>query len=168
MKVSVIVVNWNRRDLLRACLKSLAGQTGAEVRNHRRRQWLDGWFRRDGGARIRRRLIRNRENRGFCVANNQGIEASTADFVALLNNDAEADPRWLQSLLEAFEGRPDFGMAASKILVWENPDDDRQSRPSDLSRRPESRPRQRRAGLRPVRSPRRSPLARRLRRHVSP
>ena len=31
MKVSVIVVNWNRRDLLRACLKSLAGQTGAEA-----------------------------------------------------------------------------------------------------------------------------------------
>src|SRR6266852_1229532 len=68
------------------------------------------------------RLIRNRENRGFCAANNQGIQASRAEFIALLNNDAEAEPGWLEALRAAFEGRPDCGMAASKILVWENPD----------------------------------------------
>jgi len=122
LKVSVIVVNWNRRDLLRACLKSLAGQIGAEaeiivVDNGSADGSVEMVQREFSGIR----LIRNRENRGFCVANNQGIEASKADFVALLNNDAEADPKWMQSLLDAFEGRPDYGMAASKILVWENP-----------------------------------------------
>jgi GT2 family glycosyltransferase len=122
LKVSVIVVNWNRRDLLRACLKSLAGQIGAEaeiivVDNGSADGSVEMVQREFSGIR----LIRNRENRGFCVANNQGIEASNADFVALLNNDAEADPTWMQSLLDAFEGRPDYGMAASKILVWENP-----------------------------------------------
>src|SRR5437868_6018878 len=67
------------------------------------------------------RRILNRENRGFCAANNQGIKASSADFIALLNNDAEAEPGWLAALSAAFEGRSDFGMAASKILVWEDP-----------------------------------------------
>ena len=120
MKVSVIVVNWNRRELLRACLQSLANQTYRDfdvivVENGSN----------DGSAQMiacdfpSARLIANRENRGFCAANNQGIAASEGEFIALLNNDAEAEPGWLAALLAAFDGRPDFGMAASKILVWE-------------------------------------------------
>ena len=66
-------------------------------------------------------LIRNPENRGFCAANNQGFAASDTEFVALLNNDAEAEPDWLGNLLGAFDGRPEIGMAASKILVHEDP-----------------------------------------------
>jgi GT2 family glycosyltransferase len=72
-------------------------------------------------TRFRLELIRNRENRGFCAANNQGFRASDSEFVALLNNDAEAEPDWLRKLATAFEGRPDVGMAASKILVHEDP-----------------------------------------------
>jgi len=41
--------------------------------------------------------------------------------VALLNNDAEAQPGWLKALVEAAE-QPAVGMAASKILVWETPE----------------------------------------------
>jgi len=66
-------------------------------------------------------LLRNPENRGFCAANNQGFAASDAEFVALLNNDAEAEPGWLAALASAFEGRPEVGMAASKVLVHEDP-----------------------------------------------
>jgi GT2 family glycosyltransferase len=66
-------------------------------------------------------LIRNAENRGFCAANNQGFRASDSEFVALLNNDAEAEPDWLGKLASAFDGKPDVGMAASKILVHEDP-----------------------------------------------
>jgi GT2 family glycosyltransferase len=67
------------------------------------------------------RIIRNRENRGFCAANNQGINFSSGEFIALLNNDAEADPGWLRALRRVFHNRPDTGMAASKILVYEDP-----------------------------------------------
>jgi GT2 family glycosyltransferase len=66
-------------------------------------------------------LIRNAVNRGFCAANNQGIAAASGEFVALLNNDAEAEPAFLQGLLRVFDGRPDVGMAAAKIVVWEDP-----------------------------------------------
>ena len=66
-------------------------------------------------------LIENTENRGFCAANNQGFAASRTPLVALLNNDAEADPGWLAALEAAIETDPDIGMAASKILVWEDP-----------------------------------------------
>ena len=124
--VSVIVVNWNRRDLLRACLQSLAGQThsGFEV------IVVDNGS-IDGSPELVRemaacypvplRLIMNSMNSGFCVANNQGFAASDSELVALLNNDAEADPEWLAALEAVIRASDDVGMAASKILVWEDP-----------------------------------------------
>jgi GT2 family glycosyltransferase len=38
-----------------------------------------------------------------------------------LNNDAEAEPGWLAALRTAFDRGPEVGMAASKIVVWEEP-----------------------------------------------
>ena len=67
------------------------------------------------------KLIRNGDNRGFCAANNQGFAASNSELVALLNNDAEAEPDWLRALAGVFEDGPEIGMAASKILVYEDP-----------------------------------------------
>ena len=125
--VSVIVVNWNRRDLLRSCLASLAAQQGAPFEvivvdngsdDDSARMVADEFSSRDGS---RYRLITNQENRGFCAANNQGIQAARGRFIALLNNDAEAEPMWLREMLRAFEGRDDIGMAASKVLMYEEP-----------------------------------------------
>jgi len=119
--ISVVVVNWNRKELLRACLASLARQTGVEsetivVDNGS----TDGSAELAGGE-FGARVIRNAENRGFCAANNQGIAVASGEFVALLNNDAEAEPGWLAALGRACASRPEVGMAASKILVWEDP-----------------------------------------------
>ncbi len=126
--MTVVVVNWDRRDLLRACLESLSRQT------------LARWFEvivvdngsRDGSAEMaesefgscaafRLRLIRNDRNRGFCAANNQGFAAAGGGVIALLNNDAEAEPGWLDALGKAFEGDERIGMAASKIVSFEDP-----------------------------------------------
>ena len=67
------------------------------------------------------RVIRNETNLGFCTANNQGIREAQGEFIALLNNDAEAEPAWLAGLLAVFETGGHVGMAASKILVYEDP-----------------------------------------------
>ncbi len=121
-------MNWNRRDLLRRALSSLAAQTGAPafevilVDNGSADGSADmaaHEFASSGAFGLR--VIRNSENRGFCAANNQGIAAAHGQFIALLNNDAEAAPGWLAALLRVFENRPDVGMAASKILVYEDP-----------------------------------------------
>ena len=124
--VSVIVVNWNRRELLRSCLQSLASQThpsfevividnGSDDQSSELVKTLEPAY------PVRLRLISNSTNRGFCAANNQGFDASQAQLVALLNNDAEADPGWLEALESVIRSNEDVGMAASKILVWEDP-----------------------------------------------
>jgi GT2 family glycosyltransferase len=119
--ISVIIVTWNRRSFLHACLASLTRQTGPEFETI----VVDNGS-QDGSAEMAEsefsaRVIRNSSNRGFCAANNQGIAAARGEFIALLNNDAEAEPGWLAALYRACSRSPKFGMAASKILVWEDP-----------------------------------------------
>ena len=118
--ISVVVVNWNRRDLLRGCLESLDRQSGVPFETI----LVDNGS-TDGSPKLAEefgaRLICNETNRGFCAANNQGIAAARGEFVALLNNDAEAEPGWLAALYRACSRDPRVGMAASKILVWEDP-----------------------------------------------
>ncbi len=117
----MVIVNWNRRELLRACLTSLAGQRGVSfetiVVDNGSSDGSAEAAEREFGARV----IRNPGNRGFCAANNQGIAAAAGEFIALLNNDAEAEPDWLAELHRACSRSPDVGMAASKVLVWEDP-----------------------------------------------
>jgi GT2 family glycosyltransferase len=125
--ISVVIVNWNRRDLLRACLNSLAAQTFTNFEII----VVDNGSTDGSAAMVREyprqiHLIGNRENRGFCAANNQGFSVSQSEYVALLNNDAEAEPGWLLAMLDAIQIKPDVGetdvgMVASKILVWEDP-----------------------------------------------
>ena len=124
--VSVVVINWNRCALLRACLESLAGQTHGDFEvivvdngsGDGSRALVDQMAR---DYPVPLRLIANPENRGFCAANNQGFAASESEFVALLNNDAEAAPEWLSSLEQVIRTSGEVGMVASKILVWEDP-----------------------------------------------
>jgi len=102
-------------------LRSLAGQTGVDFETI----VVDNGS-TDGSAELAEtefgaRMIRNAENRGYCAANNQGMAAARGEFIALLNNDAEAAPGWLAALVRACSKRDDIGMAASKILMWEDP-----------------------------------------------
>ena len=114
-------MNWNRRELLRCALASLARQGGVPfeivVVDNGSADGSAEMAEREFGARV----IRNAQNLGFCAANNQGIAVARGEFVALLNNDAEAEPGWLEALWRACSSAADVGMAACKVLVYENP-----------------------------------------------
>ncbi len=121
--VSVIIPHWNRRDLLRSCLRSLAAQTLPEVETI----VVDNGS-TDGSAEMILAefpfvvLLRNAENRGFCAAINQGILQARGQFIALLNNDAEAEPGWLAALVRGAGSASHVGMCASKILRYDDRD----------------------------------------------
>ena len=101
--ICVVVVNWDRRELLRACLDSLAAQTHPSfevcvVDNGSTDGSADFVESLISSFPVPLRLLRNQSNIGFCAGNNQGIKATQNELIVLLNNDAEAEPGWLEAL----------------------------------------------------------------------
>lgn len=63
------------------------------------------------------RVIANQQNVGFGAAVNQAFRASKAPFLATLNDDAAADPRWLETLMEVADRDPGVGMVAAQVRL---------------------------------------------------
>lgn len=119
MTVAAVVPHWNRRDLLVSLLGSLGAQTlpFSEIIIADNGSTDDS---ADFAERSGARVLRLGRNLGFAPAVNRGIEAATADWVAILNNDVTLAPDWLARLMEA-AGRSGAWFATGKILNKANP-----------------------------------------------
>jgi hypothetical protein len=119
--VSIAIVNWNTRELLRACLASLPFDSPAlaldviVVDNGS----TDGSPEMVAAEFPAVRLIRNTENAGFVRATNQGLLAGTGDFLFMLNSDTEVRPGCLERLVEVAASDPAIGAVGPRLL---NPD----------------------------------------------
>jgi GT2 family glycosyltransferase len=117
--VSVIVVNLNGRGLLGDCLDSLAAQDYPADRVEI--IMVDNHSADDSVTYVREaypgvRIIEAPYNLGFAGGNNLGARAATGEYLALINNDAQADSHWLRAMVEALEHDPVNTCVASKIL----------------------------------------------------
>lgn len=89
--LDIVIVNWNTGDQLRACLASIAAAARDGFTLHRVVVVDNGS--RDGSVEgledfsVPLTLLRNRENRGFAAACNQGAWSSDADYLLFLNPD---------------------------------------------------------------------------------
>lgn len=121
-KVSVVVVNFNGRHLLAACLNSLRAQTYPDfevilVDNGSSDGSLDYVQR----AFPQVRIIANATNVGFAAGCNQAVAADQSEFIVMLNNDTMVEPTWLEELVRAVQADDRLGMAASKMLFADRP-----------------------------------------------
>ena len=117
--VSVVIPNWNGAHHLATCLDSLRRQTYSPlevivVDNGSTDESLDLLARKYPETR----LLALGENRGFAGACNAGMKAAKGEFIVLLNNDTEADIRWLTEVVAAFRRHPDAGLVASKMRLY--------------------------------------------------
>jgi GT2 family glycosyltransferase len=122
-RISVVIPNWNGREHLEACLGALLRQTFTS----REVILVDNGSTDDSVTYTRQEfpevaVIELHKNRGFTGACNAGYAASRGEFVCLLNNDTEADERWLEALVDAFERHPEAGAVATKMLLFDRRD----------------------------------------------
>lgn len=122
--VDIIVVTWNgREDTLRAleCVQpqiASARAAGTDVQivvvdNGSIDDTASDVLRRYPGARV----LRLHRNLGFTGGVRAGVDASTADYVILLNNDAIPEPGWLESMVDSMSSASDDVAAVSGKIV---------------------------------------------------
>jgi len=111
--VTVVVPTLAADETLAQCLDSLEQQTFTDFEI----VVVDNSGRNLVQPRDRVRVIANDRNVGFGAAINQAFRASNAPFLAVLNDDATAHPRWLEALLAAVEERPEVGLCASQVRM---------------------------------------------------
>lgn len=120
--VRVIIVSWNAKADLRACLASIAGST-AEM--SRVEVVVVDNNSSDGSPEMVRteypnvQLRETGANLGFSGGNNVALADNHCDYVFLLNSDAMLPKGGLDTLLEWADATPDAGLIGPKVI---NPD----------------------------------------------
>jgi len=123
--LSIIIVSYNTRKLLKNCLDSVF----KDLKDGSRRLVaevivVDNHSRDDSIMMIKRffpqtKLILNEKNLGFAKANNQGIKKASGEFILLLNSDTVVHPGVLLKMVNFLKSRPGAGAIGPKLL---NPD----------------------------------------------
>ncbi|MCI0468846.1 MAG: glycosyltransferase family 2 protein [Nitrospirae bacterium] len=117
--ISYIIPNWNHRDLLFECIKSICG-TARDNMSHEIIV-VDNGSTDDSAEYIKRRFpeviwVQNNINLGYAKAINQGVEISKGDFLFLLNNDIELTADAAGLLIDFLDKTPDAGAVAPLLF----------------------------------------------------
>ncbi len=124
MKLSILIVNWNTRELVLRCIDSI--QKNAPnfdfeiivVDNNS----ADGSFealQKTYGTSPRIKIFKSTANLGFAKGNNLAYKNSSGDYILMLNPDTEVRPQALQTLANYLKAHADVGIVGPKIV---NPD----------------------------------------------
>jgi len=116
--VSIIIVNWNTKDILRDCLNSIHRETqGIQFETI-----LIDNASTDGSVEMIKKdfpqviLIENQDNRGFAAANNQGMKIAQGRYVLLLNPDSVIEEGAIQKSISFADGYPSAGVVGIKTF----------------------------------------------------
>ncbi|MGC8785323.1 MAG: glycosyltransferase family 2 protein [Armatimonadota bacterium] len=117
--LSIIIVNWNTREHLRACLRSIFAYPPDE----RFEVWVvDNASSDDSVQMVREQfpqvnLIANEQNMGYGRANNLALRQAQGEFALILNSDIEVTPHALQALIDFMRQHPDAHAAGGQLLL---------------------------------------------------
>ena len=121
LDLSIVIVNWNTRDLLAHCLASIYDTaSGLDFETI----VVDNGSSDDSMTMVREQfprthIIANSDNVGFARANNQAIALCQGRYVLLLNSDTQVLPGSLDGIVRFMDDHPAAGAAGVRLL---NPD----------------------------------------------
>lgn len=126
MKLSIIIVLYNSRDVIETTLDAVFASTASfpfeviivdnaspddsvEIIKHK-------YLTRPEIA-AKTKLILNAQNDGFGIGNNIGMKEAIGDYILLLNSDTKVDPDNFQTMVDFMESRSDVGAATCKLIM---------------------------------------------------
>ena len=119
--VSVCIVNWNGRDLLRNLLESLRAVEAAEPQPRLETIVVDNASTDGSVDRVPDdfpgvTLVRNERNLGFARANNQAAERATGRYLLFLNNDTIVRPGAIGKLVRFLDEHPNYSAVGPRLI----------------------------------------------------
>jgi len=118
-KVSIICPTWNKLEFLKPMMESIERNT----------KWPfelivvdnasdDGTqeYVLNSGLKMDGQYIRNEDNKGFAIPNNQGAKVAKGNFICLLNNDTIVTKGWLTAMMKVFSEEKAVGMVGARLI----------------------------------------------------
>jgi len=122
--VSMIVLNYNGKQMLERCLSSIINQTFSDFEiifvDNASTDGSVAFVKQKYPNDSRIRTIVNDRNYGPVRGLNIGASLSKGEYVAFLNNDIELDSNWLATLVSVLESDTSIGAASSKQLLMQD------------------------------------------------
>jgi hypothetical protein len=123
-KVSIIVTNYNGREVIHDCLESLSKIN--YPKNRYEIIFVDNNSTDDSVSYVKRKfpsvnLFALKKNIWFTGANNFGVKKARGDYIVFLNNDTAVDKNWLMELVKVAQSDKKIGVCGSKIVHFTNP-----------------------------------------------
>ena len=120
-KVAVVIIHWNRRNLLEQFLPFLVKSTYSNLEI----VVADNNSDDDSIAFVKANypnitIVKNDDNYGYAGGYNHALKHVTADYFVLLNNDIEVTPNWIEPVIEAMEKDKTIAAAQPKMLDYNN------------------------------------------------
>jgi len=119
-ELSIIVVNWNVRDLLESCLHSIQQHTDLDPSRYEVRIIDNNSS--DGSTEMVRKkfpdfhLTENQTNKGFGRANNQAFSDCQGKYILLLNPDTEVQENAIGEMLRLMKTTPEAGILGARLI----------------------------------------------------
>jgi len=121
LKVAVVILNWNGKQLLKQFLPAMIKHTGNDAEiyvadNASSDDSVD--FINENYPQVK--IIQNKENGGFAKGYNDALQHIKADIYALVNSDIEVTENWIPPIIEEFKASDNTAVIQPKILDYKN------------------------------------------------
>jgi len=116
LRIAIVILNWNGKELLESFLPSVTQYSGdSEI-------YVADNASTDSSVAFLKanypsiKIIRNSSNGGFAKGYNDALKHVDAELFCLLNSDVEVTKNWLEPIRKAFQELPDVSIIQPKIL----------------------------------------------------
>ncbi len=121
VELSIVILNYNTRDLLNDCLGSLFESYKSEILSNRYEVIvIDNGSNDESAEMVKKdfpgvKLIANRQNYGFAKGNNIGMKETKGKYILLLNSDTFVEKNTLPVIVKFMEENPAAGVATCRV-----------------------------------------------------